>query len=69
MKVQENLLNEEVDVYSFSKDDLSNVCSFREDDTCGDGMFVRVGKKSTAHQFHGQYGRPSETNKEKCHLR
>lgn len=33
MKVQENLLNEEVDVYSFSKDDLSNVCSFREDDT------------------------------------
>ena len=37
MKVQENLLNEEVDVYSFSKDDLSNVCSFREDGACGDG--------------------------------
>lgn len=33
MKVQENLLNEEVNVCSFSKDDLSNVCSFREDDT------------------------------------
>ena len=40
MKVQENLLNEEVDVYSFSKDDLSNVCSFREDDTCRDCNFV-----------------------------
>ena len=36
MKVQENLLNEEVDVCSFLKDDLSNVCSFREDHTCGD---------------------------------
>ena len=33
MKVQENLLNEVANVYSFSKDDLSNVCSFREDDT------------------------------------
>lgn len=48
MKVQENLLNEEANVYSFSKDDLSNVCSFREDDTCGDssktiqGGYVRI---------------------------
>lgn len=33
MKVQENLLNKEVNVYSFSKDDLSNVCSFEKDDT------------------------------------
>jgi hypothetical protein len=37
MKVQENLLNEEVDVCSFLKDDLSNVCSFREDHTRRDG--------------------------------
>ena len=33
MKVQENLLNEVANVDSFSKDDLNNVCSFREDDT------------------------------------
>ena len=51
MKVQENLLNEEVDVYSFSKDDLSNVCSFREDDTCGDGMFAAKKIKSSAEKW------------------
>lgn len=37
MKVQDNLLNEERSVCSFSGDDPSNVYSFGRDDTCGDG--------------------------------
>ena len=37
MKVQENLLNEERSVCSFSGDDPGNVYSFGRDDTCGDG--------------------------------
>lgn len=41
MKVQENLLNEEANVYSFSIDDLTNVCSFERDDTLRNNLLTK----------------------------
>ena len=40
MNTQENLLNSEAKKCSFCEDDIENMCSNKEHDTCGDGSFV-----------------------------
>ena len=39
MNTQENLLNSEAQKCSFCEDDIENMCSNKEHDTCGDGLF------------------------------
>ena len=37
MNTQDNLLKDEADMCSFCEDDMENMCSNKEYDTCGDG--------------------------------
>lgn len=44
MNTQENLLNSEAQKCSFCEDDIENMCSNKEYDTCGDCLFAVKGK-------------------------
>ena len=41
MNTQENLLNSEAKKCSFCEDDLSNICSNKEHDTCGECVLAQ----------------------------
>lgn len=40
MNTQDNLLKDEADMCSFCEDDMENMCSNKEYDTCGDGSIA-----------------------------
>ena len=40
MNTQDNLLKDEADMCSFCEDDMENMCSNKEYDTCGDGLLA-----------------------------
>lgn len=44
MNTQENLLNSEAQKCSFCEDDIENMCSNKEHDTCGDRHMSTQGK-------------------------
>ena len=48
MNTQDNLLKDEADMCSFCEDDMENMCSNKEYETCGDGCsFVPTKSRSS----------------------
>ena len=45
MNTQDNLLKDEADMCSFCEDDMENMCSNKEYDTCWDGSIDVKGKR------------------------